>query len=438
MERSVPVALLAAALVSAALEAPVPPVVDVPSVLIETNQSTELIPGVPTRISATTGPGRSHVSFTPADSRATSFTVTAWNGSTPAATATGATSPVLIWGLSYGSAYTFTVQAANSAGSSAPSVPSAAVRPTGPVTNATVVAADRRFVNQSTSFNSTAGTVSSRRPVASESPSAALHSPASQGVPAGKEWRLLWLRAVNCEAASRQIEFFVQREAPTSATVARFVQGDMWTAGQPNRTVAVSVAGGGELSWVESPGKPLILSAHQSIGVRWYGMAGGGSGCNWQFGAIEAPAGTGVGLSRAALPTANVGGTFKANAAGVRASWRTVPAGSYWLPESVTATNCEAGPRRMEVVLLGPGNITQGVVTPAGNGVGPVAVPAGGTFRWSASELRARLLLPEGWGIGVRWMDMAGNAPTVTCSWTASVSAGAIGASGTAFDATMR
>ncbi len=136
------------------------------------------LPGVPVDVSATTGPGRSHVSFRPADTRATSFTVTAWNGTTAAATATGTTSPVLIWGLSYGSTYTFTVKANNAAGSSAQSRPSAPIKPTGPVTNAVPLAGERRFINQSTSFNSTPGTASSRRPQASESLSASLYNPA--------------------------------------------------------------------------------------------------------------------------------------------------------------------------------------------------------------------------------------------------------------------
>src|SRR3954451_17558850 len=47
-----------------------------------------VIAGVPTAVSATAGPGRSYVSFRPADARASSFTVTAWNGTAAAATAT--------------------------------------------------------------------------------------------------------------------------------------------------------------------------------------------------------------------------------------------------------------------------------------------------------------------------------------------------------------
>ncbi len=92
----------------------------------------------------------------------------------------------------------------------------------------------------------------------------------------------------------------------------------------------------------------------------------------------------------------------------------------------------------MEIILLGPGNITQGVVTPAANGSGPVVVPARGTFTWRAAALRSRLVLPEGWALGVRWLDMAGNAPTATCSWAATVSVGGAGVAGSTFDATVR
>ena len=414
-----------------------------PALVLATHTSTHstaATPGIPTNVSGTAGPGRVSVSFTPADARATSFTVTAWKGGTAATAATGTASPILVWGLSSGSSYTFTVTASNSGGFSAPSQHSAPVKPTGPVTNKATVAPDRTLVNQSTSFISSAGTNSSRRPMASESPSTSLYSPSSQGVPAGMEWRMLWLRASNCEPGPRQVEFFVQQEVPTSTTVRKFVQGDDWRAGQANRMVGVYVAGsGGELSWVEDATDPFIVSAGQSIGARWYGMTGGYSGCNWQFGAVQRPAGTGAASAATALPTATVGGSFKADTKGVRASWRTVPPGSYWVPESVRATNCEtSGARHMEVVLLGPGNITHGVLTTARDGSGPVPVPAGGTFTWTASPSRPRLLLPEGWALGVRWTGMAGDAPTATCSWSATVSMGAMGGGATSFDSTMK
>jgi hypothetical protein len=397
-------------------------------------------PAAPTGVSGTVGPGRSYVSFTDSDPTVTSFTVTAWSGGTAVSTASGSTSPILVWGLTYGATYRFTVTATNTAGTSAPSALSASVAPTGPVTSSAVVAPGRTFVNQSTSFTSSAGTNSSRRPQASESASTSLFSPASQGVPAGMEWRILWLRARNCEPGTRKIEFFIQQESPTATIVSKFVQSDTWAPGQPNRNVAVDVAGnGGELAWVDSPANSLIISASQSVGARFYGMTGGSSGCSWQFGAIQQPAGVGVSTTSVSLPNTTLSGSFKGGLSGIRASWRVVPQGSYWEPESVTATNCEtSGARHMEVVLLGPGNITQGVVIPTATGSGPLSVPAGGTFSWSAAPNRPRLLLPEGWALGVRWTDMAGDAPTATCAWSATVSVGSMNWAADVFDRTMR
>jgi len=266
-----------------------------------------------------------------------------------------------------------------------------------------------------------------------------LYSPTSQGVPAGKEWRVLWMRAVNCETGTRLMEFFVHREAPDRGPLATFVQNDMWRAGQPARAVAVSVPGnGGQLSWIEDRRAPLIVASGQSLGARWHGMVGGAHSCNWQFGAIEQPAGTGVAATSTVLPTATAGASFKGDVAGLRSSWRTVPAGLYWRPESIRATNCEAGARRMDVALLGPGNIQQGVITSAAGGSGPVVVPAGGTWTWKASDTASRLVLPEGWSLGVRWLDMRGDAPTRTCSWSATVSVGTMGGTAAAFDSTMR
>src|SRR3712207_4900636 len=92
-------AMLAAVLVAVGLHTPVALAAPMP------------LPGVPVDVSATAGPGRSDGAFRPTDTRATSFTVTAWNGTTAAVTATGTTSPVLISGPAYGSTYTFTVKA---------------------------------------------------------------------------------------------------------------------------------------------------------------------------------------------------------------------------------------------------------------------------------------------------------------------------------------
>src|SRR5262249_42868373 len=75
------------------------------------------VPGAPTGVTATGGPGRAVVNFTaPASdggAAITSYTVTAAPGGT---TATGTQSPITITGLNGGAIYTFTVTATNAAG----------------------------------------------------------------------------------------------------------------------------------------------------------------------------------------------------------------------------------------------------------------------------------------------------------------------------------
>ena len=87
------------------------------------------VPGAPTGVSATAGDRQAAVSFTaPADggSPITSYTVTASPGG---AAASGAGSPITVSGLANGTAYTFTVTAANGVGTGGPSSPSTPVTP---------------------------------------------------------------------------------------------------------------------------------------------------------------------------------------------------------------------------------------------------------------------------------------------------------------------
>lgn len=87
------------------------------------------VPGAPTAVSAIPGVQRAGVSFTAPASNGgaaiTSYTVTASTGQT----ATGATSPIQVTGLTAGVAVTFTVKAKNSAGTGPASTASAAVTP---------------------------------------------------------------------------------------------------------------------------------------------------------------------------------------------------------------------------------------------------------------------------------------------------------------------
>jgi M6 family metalloprotease-like protein len=85
-------------------------------------------PGAPTDVSAVGGAGQAVVSFTaPADDGGypiTSYTVTSDPGNV---SATGASSPITVTGLTNGTSYAFTVTATNSIGTGAASAPSAAV-----------------------------------------------------------------------------------------------------------------------------------------------------------------------------------------------------------------------------------------------------------------------------------------------------------------------
>lgn len=96
------------------------------------------VPGAPTSVSATAGNAQAAITFTaPADTGnpagITGYRVTSSPGGI---TATGASSPITITGLTNGTSYTFTVAAQNAAGFGAESSPSGAVTPTPPrVTN---------------------------------------------------------------------------------------------------------------------------------------------------------------------------------------------------------------------------------------------------------------------------------------------------------------
>ena len=88
-------------------------------------------PGTPTSVVATAGAAQISVAFTPSTSGGTATSYTATCGTK---TATGTASPLVVTGLTNGTAYTCTVTATNTSGTSAASSSSASVTPTAAVT----------------------------------------------------------------------------------------------------------------------------------------------------------------------------------------------------------------------------------------------------------------------------------------------------------------
>jgi len=105
---------------------------------------TTTVSGAPTSVTATAGNASASVAFTaPASdggSPITGYTVTSSPGNF---TATGATSPINVTGLTNGTAYTFTVVATNAVGNSVASSASAAVTPAAPFSCGTSTINDR-------------------------------------------------------------------------------------------------------------------------------------------------------------------------------------------------------------------------------------------------------------------------------------------------------
>ncbi len=119
------------------------------------------IPDAPTSVVGTAGNGQVSVAFSPpgfnGGAPISSYRATSSPGGF---TATNSASPILVTGLTNGTAYTFTVTATNIEGASAPSNPSAAVTP-----SASVTVPGAPTIGTATSTGSTTATVAFTAPV---------------------------------------------------------------------------------------------------------------------------------------------------------------------------------------------------------------------------------------------------------------------------------
>ena len=117
------------------------------------NQNQNTVPGAPTNVVGTAGNAQVSVAFTAPASNGgaviTSYTVTASPG---AITATGTASPIVVTGLTNGTAYTFTVTATNSVGTGPASAASAAVTPVVPTPTLTSISPSLNWLASSREF----------------------------------------------------------------------------------------------------------------------------------------------------------------------------------------------------------------------------------------------------------------------------------------------
>ena len=132
--------------------------------------SVTLIPNAPTLVSATAGATSASVAFTGTNG-ATSYTVTASDGTT----ATGTFSPITVSGLSKGSSYTFTVTATNAGGTSSQSASSALITlssapPTNVVATPGIQSASISFIGTSGATSYTVTSSDGKTAVGSSSP----------------------------------------------------------------------------------------------------------------------------------------------------------------------------------------------------------------------------------------------------------------------------
>jgi hypothetical protein len=168
-------------------------------------------PGQVTNVTATAGPGSATVTWSApsSGSPAASYTITPYAGATaqPTTTVTGAppATSTTVEGLTSGTSYTFTVQAANSAGAGPPSAPSNAVTPTAarsiPVRDASVTVNGHGTVT-TPSFSTVEAGEQLLAFVASDGPSGAAKQSATVSG-AGLTWTLV--KRANAQSGDAEI-----------------------------------------------------------------------------------------------------------------------------------------------------------------------------------------------------------------------------------------
>ncbi|MFZ2654923.1 MAG: fibronectin type III domain-containing protein [Victivallales bacterium] len=110
------------------------------------------VPGAPTIGTATAGNGQATVTFTaPASTGGGPITLYTVTSSAPVKTATGKKSPIIVTGLTNGTAYTFTVKASNAAGTGVASGATLAVTPKAKIADPTVTGATAPVVGATAS-----------------------------------------------------------------------------------------------------------------------------------------------------------------------------------------------------------------------------------------------------------------------------------------------
>jgi chitodextrinase len=319
------------------------------------------VPGSPTGVSAVAGLAQATVSFTaPASnggSTITSYTVTSNPGNI---TATGASSPITMTGLTGGTAYTFTVTARNAAGTGPASSPSISVTPTFTVPEApTSVSASAGNTQATVSFYCpnyfpyNGGSPITRYTVTSNPGNFTVTGTASPITVTGLTNGTAYTFTVTATNAAGTGPASSQSNSVTPCMVPGAPTGVSASAGIAQATVSFSAPaynGGSPITSyrvISNPGNNTATGAASSITVT--GLTGGTA---YTFTVTATNA---AGTSPASSPSNSVTPTFTVPGAptGVSAT-----AGNAQATVSFTASASNGSPITLYTVLSNPGNNT--------------------------------------------------------------------------------